>query len=266
MRILILTSNHLRHKYLANRICEKNKDVFIISEVQPLETGKVKTQSIGLGKCVHRHFQNILASEHLLFGNHSFFRGMKGIFPIMLNELMLNSVYKVICNINPDVAIIFGSSWIKKPLLSLLPVSKTFNLHMGISPFYRGHSTNFWAFYNGEPEMVGSTILLLSPKLDKGDIVCHSVPPLQKGDDYYTFSMKAVSVAVENIIVILNELAKGRKPKTFPQFKVEKTHYYRSKDFTEQVAEDFLETYKKKFAIYLRSPKKRVKSLIDLQF
>ena len=42
-----------------------------------------------------------------------------------------------------DIYVVFGGSFIKEPLVDLLIKNKTFNIHMGISPYYRGTDCNF---------------------------------------------------------------------------------------------------------------------------
>ena len=52
---------------------------------------------------------------------------------------------------------------------------------MGVSPYYRGTSCNFWAIYDDNPSYVGSTIHLLSKGLDSGDILFHCIPLIYDG-------------------------------------------------------------------------------------
>ena len=49
--------------------------------------------------------------------------------------------------LNSDVYIIFWSKLYKKQMVNkFLIKKKAINIHMGLSPFYRGSSCNFWAF------------------------------------------------------------------------------------------------------------------------
>ena len=79
--------------------------------------------------------------------------------------------------LNSDIYIVFGSSFIKKNwLINFLIKKKAINIHMGLSPFYRGSSCNFWAVKDKKPELVGSTIHYLSKGLDSGKIISHCLP------------------------------------------------------------------------------------------
>ena len=62
---------------------------------------------------------------------------------------------------------------------------KAINIHMGISPYYRGADCNFWAIYDKNPSLVGATIQLLSKKLDYGLILYHETSDFHKDPFVY---------------------------------------------------------------------------------
>ena len=51
-------------------------------------------------------------------------------------------------------------------LINFLIKKKTINIHMGISPYYRGSDCNFWAMYDNNLHLVGGTVHLISKGLD----------------------------------------------------------------------------------------------------
>ena len=65
---------------------------------------------------------------------------------------------------------------------------KAINIHAGISPYYRGTDCNFWALYDGNPHLVGSTIHLLSKGLDSGPILYHAMSNIKTSPFEYTMS------------------------------------------------------------------------------
>ena len=73
-----------------------------------------------------------------------------------------------------DVYVVFGASYIKGPLVEFLVTHRAINIHMGVSPYYRGTSCNFWAVFDGNPDLVGATIHLLSRGLNSA--ICCSMP------------------------------------------------------------------------------------------
>ncbi|GJL61399.1 MAG: hypothetical protein NPIRA04_00530 [Nitrospirales bacterium] len=72
--------------------------------------------------------------------------------------------------LNPDLLIAYGCSIIKEPLLSFFK-GRFLNVHLGLSPYYRGSGTNFWPLVNGEPEYVGATFMYIDVGVDTGEVI-----------------------------------------------------------------------------------------------
>jgi methionyl-tRNA formyltransferase len=71
---------------------------------------------------------------------------------------------------NFEVAISFGTGWIKPPALSVLPDHR-WNLHGGDPQRYRGLDSHQWAVYHHDPTALVTTLHTLTPQLDDGLIV-----------------------------------------------------------------------------------------------
>ena len=65
---------------------------------------------------------------------------------------------------------------------------------MGLSPYYRGSSCNFWALYDNNPHLVGATIHYLSKGLDSGKIIFHVFPD-KKFNNTFEYTMSVVKNA-----------------------------------------------------------------------
>lgn len=91
----------------------------------------------------------------------------------------------------PDVVLTYGVNKIDDHVIDMLP-DYAWNIHGGLSPWYRGNITLFWPFYMLRPNWAGMTIHRLTSKLDGGDIVHHSVPKLEYGDGIHDVACKAV--------------------------------------------------------------------------
>ena len=115
-----------------------------------------------------------------------------------LNKITLESLSDFT---NSDIYIIFGCSYIKGELIEFLVRNKAINIHMGISPFYRGTDCNFWALYDNNPHLVGSTIHLLSEGLDSGPILYHALSQIKTNPfDYTMYSVKSAFHSVSERI------------------------------------------------------------------
>ena len=51
----------------------------------------------------------------------------------------------------PDIIVSYGSSIIKDNIINKFP-KKFLNIHLGLSPYYKGAGTNLWPLVNNEPE------------------------------------------------------------------------------------------------------------------
>ena len=99
----------------------------------------------------------------------------------------------------------------------------TFNLHGGVSPWYRGADCTFWALYNGEPEQVGCTLHRIDAGIDTGNLVAHVCPEVHEGDDELTLFWRAVSDSAEVYAELLDRLGRGE---SLGQVQAEKGRLY----------------------------------------
>lgn len=70
----------------------------------------------------------------------------------------------------PDLMAAFGCSLVKEPLIAAFP-RRFVNVHLGLSPYYRGSGTNFFPLVDGRPEFVGATFMHLDSGIDTGEII-----------------------------------------------------------------------------------------------
>ena len=227
MKIVVLTSNSLRHKFLANTLSSYCDDALIISECKP------QTSSFDDSKNytkIENHFLLRDNTEKSFFPNDNYF--IPKTLPVVYKEVNSNYVYDTIKKFKPDAMFVFGSSIIREPLISLLPPGSIINLHLGISPYYRGSGTNFWPFVNNELEYLGSTILHLDSGIDTGDIICHVRPKIQLDDNVHSLGCKIIQSSVEYLVKIIKLLSQGKKLNRVKQWDVQ-DRYYKTKDFDE---------------------------------
>ncbi|MFB9911297.1 formyltransferase family protein [Rhizobium paknamense] len=95
-----------------------------------------------------------------------------------------------------DHCLVFGCSWLKAPWLQAFP-GRMFNLHLGLSPYYRGAATNFWPLHDGLPEYVGATVHRIDAGIDTGPILFHVRPDPVEGDDSHSLGNKTIAKSVK---------------------------------------------------------------------
>ncbi len=256
MRIVIFTSNAIRHKFFANTLSKEVDDCLVIVESKPNNPFEISGEQKPTE--LQKHFDERTKIEINYFENSNFF--VSKTLPIVNKEANSSYVIKAICDFNPDAIFVFGSSILKNDVLNLVPSGNFFNMHLGLSPYYRGSGTNFWPFVNNELDYVGATILHLDPGIDTGDIVAHVRPLFEKNDNVHTIGCKVIKQGTDAIIQIIHQLQEGKKIQRIKQWSISNVKIYRIKDFDENVLRLYKKNMEQKIVeSYINSIKKQLK-------
>ncbi len=203
MKVTVFTSNQRRHNYLVSQLASICETVYVVQECNTIRPGIVK-DFYDNDDVMGRYFSNVVASEDRIFGPFAFHP--QNVSSLSLKFGDLNSLPLSVLQpcLDADVIIVFGSSWIKGELIDELLERKAVNIHMGVAPFYRGSSCNFWACYDGNPGLVGATIHRLSKGLDQGDILFSVVPKAQSVTSF-ELGMLSVRAAFDNLVATVED-------------------------------------------------------------
>ena len=237
MNITVFTSNQPRHLSLINDLAGIADTVYAIIEVNTVFPGE-NADFFKKSEVMKKYFSRVISSEQKFFGQISFLP--PNVRPLIMKSGDLNKVSSDILKpaLSSDEYVIFGASFIKGDLIDFLVEQGAYNIHMGVSPYYRGSSCNFWAAYDGNYDMVGSTIHMLSKGLDSGDMLFHALPSFEA--DPFDLGMKAVKSAHKGLIENLKNgnLANFSRE---PQNKMAELRYTKNAQFDDAVAEDYLQ-------------------------
>ena len=244
MKITVFTSNQKRHNYLINILHNLCSELFVVQEVDTLFPG-LNSGRYPEGTVFHEYFKHVQDAEKKIFNINNLTFKKKTCFLSMskgdLNKVSLNYLSNFL---KSDYYIVFGSSYIKGPLIKFLTKKKAINIHMGVSPYYRGTDCNFWALYDDNPHFVGSTIHLLSEGLDSGQILYHAIS--EPISNPFTYTMSTVKSAFKSLETrILNNNLKKIRPEK--QMKEKEIRYSRRKEFDKKTINNF---FKKKIKMF----------------
>jgi hypothetical protein len=238
MKITIFTSNQPRHISLISKIAGIADKVFAIQECNTVFPGAV-ADFYRKSETMQEYFSRVIAAEGAVFGGIGF--SPPNVRTLSLKDGDLNGVDKSVLApaLDSDLYVVFGASYIKGPLIDFLVERRAVNIHMGVSPYYRGSSCNFWALYDGNPGLVGATIHLLSRGLDSGNMLFHALPKPQACDPFL-LGMRAVNAAHAALV---DAIVSGAVFDCAPavQDKSREIRYTRNKDFTDEVAREYLD-------------------------
>jgi methionyl-tRNA formyltransferase len=111
---------------------------------------------------------------------------------------------------NPDVLVVHSPYWIGSAVRRIPRLKIVLGGHPGITPFYRGSHSAFWAIYKGRLQDVGCTVFLLNDGLDTGDIVAQRRVPVEAADSFVTLGWKGMIQIAELQAAVLRDLDAGR--------------------------------------------------------
>ena len=255
MKITIFTSNDLRHINLINKLSNISKKCYAIVEGKTLYPG-VLDDFFKKTELMKKYFLNVKKAEKKFFFKNQFINKNVNCKFIKHGDLNYLSKKDISEALNSDIYVVFGSSYIKGWLINFLIKKKAVNIHMGLSPYYRGSSCNFWALYDNNPHLVGATIHYLSKGLDSGRMIYHVFPD-KKFNNIFEYTMSVV----KNAHTLLVKKIKNRSifnAKSYKQNYKLQRRYTRNIDFNDKTLKIFL---KKKITInYIR---KKIKNKFD---
>ena len=159
-----------------------------------------------------RHFADRDAVESRAFGNLAIEPTFGEIQTLRCNSDTLNSQDSVnfVKDFSPDLCFVFGPDLIKNPLLRVLP-DESINLHLGLSPWYRGSATLFWPFYFLQPQYAGATFHKVIKEADAGSILHQCIPNLKAGDGVHDVAANTVIKAKEEVVLLLKHYLYEKK-------------------------------------------------------
>jgi len=252
---LIITSTSLRHKFFALNILKYiNNSVVIFEKRDRINYYKVENK--GLMKA---HFDNLFKTEKKYFNkfikeNTSFLKSRTK-FIIDKNDINSERVVNKIQEINPKCIVLYSVSIIKDKLINLYQ-RRLFNVHAGLSPFYRGTATNIWPIIEGKPEYIGMTIHHIDKGIDSGGLILQGRPLLVSNDNSHTMACKNTVLVSKLMIKVVEEFNKNSVVPNKKQI-LSKGKQYFFNDFNVQTVEKLNNLlYQNIIDDYINNPKK----------
>ena len=233
MNITLFTSNKSRHNYLIDLLSKIAHKLFVVQETENLLSG-MSSNYYSKSLLMKKYFEKVNKAQSVFFGNPSVknFNSNIDILSIAPGNLSNYSISSLKRFLQSDVYIVFGSSYIKGDLVNFLVKNKTINIHMGVSPYYRGTACNFWALYDDNPHLVGATIHLLSKGLDSGPMLYHAMSNIK--NDPFLYTMSTVKSAFHSISERIKDNSIFKINPIFQNKKLE-IRYSKKIEFTENI-------------------------------
>ena len=196
MRAIVLTSTMRRHCFVANTIAASMEVACVWQEqksFQPLAHAASPADE----RVIQRHFDARDASEEAYFAAHREVHAPARRLPP--GGCNLPAERAAMQQARPDVVLVFGTGLLQAPLIDAFD-GRIINIHLGLSPYYRGAGTNFWPLVNGEPEYCGATIHFLDRGVDSGPVIAHVRPEIRHGDGPHDIGNKTIVAAAGMLV------------------------------------------------------------------
>jgi folate-dependent phosphoribosylglycinamide formyltransferase PurN len=232
MKAILLTSTFRRHVYVANAVASGCDLVGVWQEEKTFRPERY-AETPDDEAVIQQHFSARDDSEARYFEGADRVRVARGGIHRTVTAGGCSDPAEValMAAARPEVVLVFGTGILKEPLLSTFD-RRIINIHLGLSPYYRGAGTNFWPLVNREPEYVGATIHYLDAGIDTGPILAHARPSIDRADGPHDLGNKTIVAAADALLRAAFAHVAG-VARAVPQWSGGRL--YRRRDFSAQV-------------------------------
>lgn len=203
MKSVLLTGDHPRHRHLADRLFRKGwVDGLVVQRREPPVPEPPDGLGEGLADLFRLHFRRRADAEDRFFGDAKHPRDAVPSLEISPDELNGERVHTFLQKLDPNVFLTYGTNILTPDTLNTLSGAR-WNVHGGLSPWYRGTITHFWPSYLLEPQFTGMTLHELTADVDAGPVIHQTQAPLVAGDGLHDLACRAVDAFTEELPRIL---------------------------------------------------------------
>ncbi|MFC4348793.1 formyltransferase family protein [Kordiimonas lipolytica] len=209
MKIVFFTGNHRRHAFMARTLAATGHLAAIIREERALFLPEPPEDLAPDLQALYRtHFERHIASEEKFYGLAEWPDvPLMSIDPADCNSKEVQAFIKKQA---PDLLLSYGCHKLSDETLACA-TSERWNIHGGLSPWYKGAITHFWPSYMLEPQMTGMTLHDLTNQLDAGAVVHQCVAELVRGDGLHDLACRAVLSLAADLPALVARLAAGHE-------------------------------------------------------
>jgi len=209
MRIVFLTGSHPRHAYMARALSKTGQLVgLVIEQREAFVPEPPPGLKPGTAALFRRHFGDRDATEARHFGAAALPEVARR--NVELAELNTAATVDFINRLQPDLVFSYGVHKLTSEMLASLDAKLKWNIHGGLSPWYRGVITHFWPSYFLEPQMTGMTVHELTQDIDGGSLIHQSVAKLVSRDGIHDLACRAVLSLGEELPDLAAVVKSGR--------------------------------------------------------
>lgn len=229
MRAIVLTSTARRHRFVIDHVASRADLVGVWQEAKSFRP-ETYARTEADRDVIAGHFAARDAAERRHFGEPA----ARVIPPHVVHRTVdageINEPSEVarMRRTAPDVVLVYGTGLLREGIISAFD-GRIINIHLGLSPHYRGSGTNFWPLVNREPECVGATIHFLDAGIDTGPIIVQVRPDIAADDGPHDIGNTAIRCAARALVAAAEAFVRRGVRSTRQE---DKGRLYQRKDFS----------------------------------
>ncbi len=125
-----------------------------------------------------------------------------------IHSINSDETIKLLKEYKPDVVIVNGTRIISKRILKSSDAI-FINMHMGITPKYRGVHGGYWALYENDAKNAGVTIHLVDEGIDTGEVLYQSCIRCNEWDNFCTYPYLQLAEGIKLEMKVLEDIEKN---------------------------------------------------------
>jgi methionyl-tRNA formyltransferase len=170
MRLVILTTETLHHAFFVRELAKNYPDVMVMEETNVLHAPFPTEHPFERDRDAHERDAWFAGRSALLtdFAEVRCFATINGADAVA-----------ALANSACELVIVVGTGKLQPEVIAAVPSRRLLNLHGGDPEQYRGLDTHMWAIYHGDFSGLVTTLHMVAPEVDTGDVIASLPVPLR---------------------------------------------------------------------------------------
>lgn len=216
MTTVFMTGSHPRHAAMARAVAAGGTLVgLVVEEREEHIPATPENLAPDLARLFRLHFERRSFAEQRFFESSSNFPDVPTM-RVTRDELNGDGVRGWLKHRSPDLLLSYGVHLLSPEILGLAKRA-AWNIHGGLSPWYRGVATHFWPSYLLQPQYTGMTVHETIASVDAGAIIHQSAAQLIEGDGLHDLACRAVRSLTVDIARLIERFHSNEPIERKPQ-------------------------------------------------
>ncbi|APZ93500.1 formyltransferase family protein [Fuerstiella marisgermanici] len=113
-------------------------------------------------------------------------------------------------DLRPDILVVHSQSWVTKRVRALAASGLVIGGHPGLTPFYRGSHSSFWALLNQQPQKIGWSTFHVDKGVDSGAVIVQGRLTPEADDSYMTLNWRGMKQIAKSQAAAILEYDRSR--------------------------------------------------------